>query len=90
MGNTTEVLQEKLKMEKYYVVRKTKAPAMTSKKGPHGYWRAKFESMKVGEWFVVPKEDRTKVAASAWKHMKGRYSLYRINTKGDCCFLKKA
>ena len=88
MGNTTEVLQEKLKMATYFKVQKTKAPE--SKTLTKSQWRPLFESMKPGEWFIVPKKDYARTQAAGSTYLKGRYSLYKINEKSDYCFLKKA
>ncbi len=39
-------------------------------------WKLLFESMKVGDWFVVGKEHHPRVGASANTYLKGRYTFY--------------
>ncbi len=39
-------------------------------------WKLLFESMKVGDWFVVGKEYHHRLGAAGSAYLKGKYSLY--------------
>jgi hypothetical protein len=44
--------------------------------------------MRSMEWFIVPKVDQAKTQQAASTYLRGRYSFYKINEKGDMCLLK--
>jgi len=39
-------------------------------------WKELFDSMKVGDWFVIDTSYRARVGVAANAYLKGKYSLY--------------
>jgi hypothetical protein len=39
-------------------------------------WKLLFDSMKIGDWFVVDKEYHPRIGASANIYLKGKYTFY--------------
>ena len=71
----------------HYQIQRNPAPAPLNFRGRGSRWRDMFESMKPGEWFSLPEDDKVKTGAAAASYLKGRYSLYRIED-GTYCFVK--
>lgn len=72
-----------------FVIQKSEAPKPLNIRNRGSKWRDLFESMRPNEWVRIPKEGRARANAAATKYMRGRYSMYRIDTvTGDYCLLK--
>lgn len=71
----------------HFKVQSKKAPAPMNYRGRGSAWRDLFESMKPGQWFTLSEDDRCKTNAAAVKHLRGRYTLYRIE-ENTYCFVK--
>lgn len=72
----------------YHTVNSGTAPQPLNFRGRQSNWRERFEKMRSMEWFVVPKTDQAKTQQAASTYLRGRYSFYKINEKGDMCLLK--
>ena len=71
-------------MTYYKVSNKTPPPKPTRAK-----WKGKLMSMAVGDWFLAPKEDHSRLVAAGNTYLRGEHSLYKINDN-DYCFIRKA
>lgn len=72
----------------YHTVNSGTAPQPLNFRGRQSNWRERFEKMRSMEWFIVPKVDQAKNQQAASTYLRGRYSFYKINEKGDMCLLK--
>lgn len=70
-------------IEAIKVERTKPAPRRLNTRRRSSEWRSLFESMKIGDWFVVDKSERTRLGAASQAYMKGRYSLYLHPEKSD-------
>jgi hypothetical protein len=64
----------------FTVVKDRKAPVQAMRCSGTSFWRDLFESMQVGDWFVLSKADLHRVKMSAGKYLRGRYRCY-MNTE---------
>ena len=53
------------------------APRPSNRKARTSTWRTLFNTMKVGDWFVVDKKFYARVGNAGQLYLKGKYSLYR-------------
>jgi len=60
----------------FEIITDQKAPVQQSHCSGTSYWRDLFESMKVGEWFILPKKHHKQTSGAASSYMRGRYRLY--------------
>jgi len=71
------------------IERNKTAPRRKHARGKSSNWKILFESMKVGDWFVLNKEYRQRIGAAGTAYMKGKYSLYMHPEKqGKYVFLR--
>ena len=61
----------------YTIYTDEKAPVNKSSRSTHSRWRSLFEEMRVGDWFILPKDHHSRVQQAAYHYLKGRYSLYK-------------
>ena len=64
------------------------APRPAKRTGRASQWRALFNTMKVGDWFVVDNANYAKVCNAGQLYLKGKYSLYKHpESEGQYIFL---
>jgi hypothetical protein len=65
------------------------APRPAKRTGRSSRWRALFNDMKVGDWFVVDKKHYSKVGNAGQLYLRGKYSLYKHpETEGQYIFVR--
>jgi hypothetical protein len=68
----------------HYKIESTAPPAPT-----RAQWKDKLTSLEIGDWFIAPKEDHSKLVAAGNNYLRGKHSLYKIN-ENDYCFIRRA
>jgi hypothetical protein len=68
----------------HYKIESTAPPAPT-----RAQWKDKLTSLKIGDWFIAPKEDHSRLVAAGNNYLRGKHSLYKIN-ENDYCFIRRA
>lgn len=59
------------------IERSKTAPRPSKRSTRQSTWRALFNTMKVGDWFIVDKEFYSRVGNAGQLYLKGKYSLYK-------------
>ena len=61
----------------FVIIKDKKAPVQGHRKSGTSFWRDLYESMDVGDWFVLNKDEHSRVGKSANTYLRGRYRLYK-------------
>jgi len=73
------------------IERNKTAPSPAKRRGRKGKWNPLFASMRVGDWFVVDKINRSRVSQNASLYLKGKYSMYKHpENEEQYIFVRKA
>ena len=59
------------------------APRPSHRSARTSQWRALFNTMKVGDWFVVDKQYHSRLCNAGQLYLKGKYSLYKHPEQND-------
>jgi len=67
----------RMKAPQFKVIKDRKAPVYSMKSSGRSFWLDLFESMQVGDWFLLHNQaDSIRAKKSACKYLRGRYRCY--------------